>query len=648
MKRFSISRWFRNVSIASKLYFTVGIMALLIALELAVLVFSINTLSSVRAYVGGEGLWSKAQKEAMYQLVRYGRTRDESDYEKFKEFMKVPQGDHKTLVELSKPNPDLEAARQGFIEGRNHPDDVEGMIQLFSRFNKVYYIDKAIGIWVEADKLSTEFVPIGERLHAEINSPDVSQDDINAILGDIDPLNARLSVLEDDFSFTLGEGSRWLENLVLKLLFAVALTVELTGLILAIVVSRGIQRGLNEILLSAKSVAKGDFSRKAKAFSRDEIGILANNFNNMSEELERSMAEIAQAHKKFEGLLASAPDAIVIASEQGTIELVNNRCESLFGYKKTELVGHNVGMLLAERFRDRFPGHDNRLLTGLGRKAIGGGLELLGLRKNGEEFPVEISLNPLETEEGVLVSAAIRDISERKYIRELESKNKELEQFAYISSHDLQEPLNTIISFISLLEEEYREKLGGEGANYLRYIRESSFRMTALITDLLEYSRIGRGSELGKCDCNELAAQVVADMQAAIGECNAAVNIGPLPTLRGYPAELRALFQNLLSNAIKFRRKDVQPVVSFTAADEGGLLHFVVEDNGIGIDKKHHEKIFIIFQRLNSMQEFGGTGIGLAHCKKIVELHGGKIWVESSPGEGSRFHFTFPKTEQNL
>src|SRR5687768_7379735 len=167
MKGFRLFRWFKDVSIAKKLYLTVGLMATLIAFELGALVFSINTLSSVRAYVSGEGLWSKAQKDAMYQLLKYSRSHDESDYQKFKEFMKVPGGDHKTLVELSKEKPDMEIARQGFIEGRNHKDDVEGMINLFTRFNSISYINKAIKIWSQADPLVAEFIPIGEQLHKE-------------------------------------------------------------------------------------------------------------------------------------------------------------------------------------------------------------------------------------------------------------------------------------------------------------------------------------------------------------------------------------------------------------------------------------------------------------------------------------------------
>src|SRR5450432_4470905 len=247
-KRSSLVRWFRNVPIAKKLYFTVGIMALLIAVELVVLFFSINTLSSVRAYVGGEGLWSKAQKDAIYQLRTYGITHNEADYRKFREFMKVPEGDHITRIELSKKDPDIKIARQGFIDGRNNPGDIDGMIKLFSRFHSNFYINRAIIAWTKADEAAFGFPVIGEKLHAEINSPVPSQERINAILSEIEPLNAHVTASEDEFSFSLGEGSRWLENVILRLLLIVALTVEFTGLTLAITVSRSIQKGLNTIL----------------------------------------------------------------------------------------------------------------------------------------------------------------------------------------------------------------------------------------------------------------------------------------------------------------------------------------------------------------------------------------------------------------
>ncbi|WP_207511880.1 ATP-binding protein [Longitalea luteola] len=659
MKGVSLFKWFKNVSIAKKLYFTVGIMATLIAIELGALVFSIHTLSSVRAYVSGEGLWSKAQKDAMYQLLRYSRTHDEADYEKFKEFMKVPRGDHKTLVELSKKNPNMDTARQGFIEGRNHKDDVDGMITLFTRFNSISYINKAIKAWTAADPLVAEFIPIGEQLHKEINSGNPSQENINRIIQAVDPLNARLTKLEDEFSYVLGEGSRWLENLVLKLLFAIALTVEVTGLTLAIVVSRNIQKGLNEILQSAKAVAKNDFTRKAQAFSKDEIGILANNFNTMAEELARSISVIEQAQQKFKGLLESAPDAIVIVSEKGIIHLVNNQCENIFGYHKNELIGCNVELLLPERFRTGPLENQKLFYDNPGVRSTGVGLELLGRRKNGEEFPVELSISPLETEEGVLITTAIRDISEKKRLEkeireanitlekkvqqrtaELEIKNKELEQFAYVASHDLQEPLRTTSSFVELLRKQYRGKIDENADKYIDYVIQASDRMKTLIKDLLDYSRIGREKQFEPVDCSVALAEVLADLAEVIKENKAEITAGDLPVVNAFRTELKLLFQNLISNSIKFQKPGIAPRIEIATTKENGHWHFQFRDNGIGIEKQYQQRIFIIFQRLHNRSLYEGSGIGLAHCKKIVELHGGTIWVESEAGKGSTFHFT--------
>ena len=530
MKR-SVFKWFRNVSIAKKLYFTVGLMALLIIIELGVLLFSINTLSSVRAYVGGEGLWSKAQKDAIYQLMRYGITHEEADYSKFLEFMKVSQGDHKARMELSKEKPDWQAARQAFLEGRNHVDDVDGMLKLFRRFHTNSYINRAIIAWTHADEVGAGFLVIADKLHAEINSPSPSQERINVLLREIEPLDVQLTPYEDEFSFALGEGSRWLEHVILRLLFIMALTVECTGLLLAITVSRGIQKGLKEILLAAKSVTKGDFSRKAKTFSMDEIGILANNFNSMAEELERLEKENREVHNSLE--------------------------------KK---VRHRTA--------------------------------------------------------------------------EMESKNKELEQFAYVASHDLQEPLRTISGFVELLQKQYRGRLDANSDKLLDYILQASDRMKVLIKDLLDYSRLGREKAIKEVDCNHLLAEVLADLDQIIKESGASVLTGPLPVIQAYPTELKLLFQNLITNSIKFHKPGLAPAVAIGSEKENGHWKFSVRDNGIGIDQQFSERIFIIFQRLHNRSQYEGSGIGLAHCKKIAELHGGNIWVESELGQGSRFFFT--------
>jgi diguanylate cyclase (GGDEF)-like protein/PAS domain S-box-containing protein len=290
-------RWFRDISIARKLYFTVGTMALLIGVELFVLLFSLNTLSSLRAYVGGEGLWSKAQKDAVFHLYRYGVSRADKDYELFEQFMRVPGGDAKTRRELLLNNPNMEAARQGFLEGRNHPDDIQGMISLFIDFGNVSYIRKAIAIWADAEALAMQLLPLAKELREQVNSPAPSQDRIDKLLVSIYTINEKLTVFEDEFSFTLGEGSRWLERVVLKLLFITALTVETTGLLLTVSVSRGIQKGLTDIIRAAKSFSMGGLSARAMVLSRDEIGTVANSFNEMADNLQMRLGELAQLNR---------------------------------------------------------------------------------------------------------------------------------------------------------------------------------------------------------------------------------------------------------------------------------------------------------------------------------------------------------------
>ena len=224
--------------------------------------------------------------------------------------------------------------------------------------------------------------------------------------------------------------------------------------------------------------------------------------------------------------------------------------------------------------------------------------------------------------------------------KELEKKNKELEQFAYVASHDLQEPLRTTSSFVNILAQQYHGKLDDTADKYLAFITQATDRMRVLITDLLEYSRIGKQKKLIQVDCKEIVQEVVTDLGVAIAEAGATIRVDKLPVLNVYSTEIKQLFQNLIINAVKFRKKDVACEVRIDSEKIDGFWKFNVSDNGIGIDPRHSEKIFIIFQRLHTRNEYAGSGIGLSHCKKIVELHKGKIWVDSAPGQGTTFHFT--------
>lgn len=225
-------------------------------------------------------------------------------------------------------------------------------------------------------------------------------------------------------------------------------------------------------------------------------------------------------------------------------------------------------------------------------------------------------------------------------------KNKELEQFNYIASHDMQEPLRTIISLVDLLNKKYINNLDATGQKSLIYIKDSTQRMSNLIKSLLQYSRIGHSGEPQNININMLIDEIAEDLTANIKENNVLLNYNNLPTVYGFKTELKLLFQNLISNAIKFKKKNIRPVIEIVFKKTTNYWQFKIIDNGIGVRAEYQNKIFKIFQRLHVQSKYSGTGIGLAHCKKIVELHKGKIWCESEPDVGSTFIFQI-KTRLN-
>jgi light-regulated signal transduction histidine kinase (bacteriophytochrome) len=229
-----------------------------------------------------------------------------------------------------------------------------------------------------------------------------------------------------------------------------------------------------------------------------------------------------------------------------------------------------------------------------------------------------------------------------RHSAELTRSNAELEQFAYVASHDLQEPLRMVASYSQLLARRYRDKLDSDAEEFIEFIVDGANRMQALINDLLAFSRVGtRGKPFEPTDVADVVARAVSNVQVAIEEAGAQVDVGPMPAVVGDSSQLVQLFQNLISNAIKFRGADT-PRITITAEPAGEAVTFSLTDNGIGIDPQYADRIFLLFQRLHTKREYAGTGIGLAICKKIVERHGGRIWVEGRPGEGTTFHFTLP------
>ncbi|MES2138858.1 MAG: PAS domain S-box protein [Bacteroidota bacterium] len=600
----------------------------------------------------------------------------------------------------------------------------------------------------------------------------------------------------------------------------------------------------------------------------------------------RDITERKKAESKFRGLLESAPDAIVIVNNSGEIQLVNSQTERLFGYKREEIIGKGIEILIPSSYKDVDPAHRKTFFDNPEASQMGRGIDLMGQHNDGREFPVEINLNPFETEDGLLVSLAIRDVTEQKqaiqYTRslieasldplvtisadgkitdlneasvkitgipredmigtdflnyftepkkakevyqqvfekdfvadypltirhingkltdvlynaslykdnngkvlgvfatardvtqqkllekklieykhffnhtsdfacianmqgyfeilnpnfekvlgypekqlienkfvdfvhpddieatlneveklktgaitinfvnryrkkdgsylwfdwnatpdtttgklyaiarditekrnaetnlkqislELARSNQDLEQFAYIASHDLQQPLRTISNFVQLLDKKKSETVDEETKEYFQFITQATDKMKNLIRDLLDYSRVGKNLELSTVDCNVILEEVIAEMDTSIKESKARITSAILPKVKGNELQLKKLFQNLIDNAIKFRKKNSIPEINIIVQEKETEYVFAVKDNGIGIEEKYVNKIFVLFQRLNSETEYSGTGIGLAICKKIVALHGGKIWVESKLGEGCVFYFTLLK-----
>jgi PAS domain S-box-containing protein len=504
-------------------------------------------------------------------------------------------------------------------------------------------------------------------------------------------------------------------------------------------------------------------------------------------EFSHDLSESKESEAKYRGLLEAAPDAMVVVNQSGEIVLLNVQAEKQFGYSRDELIGQKVKNIIPEGFAERLIADGTRSAADALAQQIGTGIELIGRRKDRSEFPIEIMLSPLENAGGILVTAAIRNISVRKeaeerlvqitreltlkhqlldsvvegttdpiYVRDLENRftlansacskvfdltvdqvlgrtlrellpsdsyyavaqsdqeilcagdtrtveetaeidgivrtylttkgpyrdadqktigtigiarditerknselqlvktvgelkrsNDELQQFAYVASHDLQEPLRMVASYTQLLGKRYKGRLDSDADEFIAFAVDGCNRMQRLIQDLLAYSRAGTtGKVLREISGESALKDALTNLRATIEQSGAVVTHDSLPALTTDGMHLTQVFQNLVGNAIKYRSAAVPHVHISAAKNRGKEWIFAVQDNGLGIDPRYFERIFILFQRLHGRDEFEGTGIGLAICKKLVEQLGGRIWVESQLGKGSTFYFVLPERDE--
>ena len=380
-----------------------------------------------------------------------------------------------------------------------------------------------------------------------------------------------------------------------------------------------------------------------------------------------SFRQAEESSERIRATVDTVTDAIIMIDDQGTIQSFNRAAESMFGYSAEEVAGWNVSLLMPETERIQHGRYINNYLETGKAKIIGTGRQVVGLRKDGTEFPLDLGINEMRLGGQLMFVGSCRDISEivkantalERHTEELARSNAELEQFAYVASHDLQEPLRKVQAFGDRMVTQYASVLDERGLDYLNRMRDAANRMQTLVENLLEFSRIAsKGQSFVPVDLAQVAREVASDLEIRIQETETLLEIGDLPTIHADPLQMRQLLQNLIANALKYRRKDT----SHTVRLKGGIVEdwgsyrndtpeqfcqILVKDNGIGFEEKYAERIFGIFQRLHGRSEFEGTGVGLAICRKICERHGGTITAEGRPGDGATFIVTLPINHAN-
>jgi PAS domain S-box-containing protein len=340
---------------------------------------------------------------------------------------------------------------------------------------------------------------------------------------------------------------------------------------------------------------------------------------------------------------------MVIVDQRGCIALVNSETERLFGYSRAELLGRPVELLVPAALRGMHSSHREKFIGDPHRRMMGIGLQLAGRRRDGSQFPVEISLSPVHTAEGMLVTAAVRDITSRINVENaLQSTHDELESFTYSVSHDLRAPIRQIDGFARILAERLEDRLADEERHYLKRILDGAGHMGRLVDDLLNLSRIGRqGLRPTMVGLNAIVDQGLAELANETSGREIDWRIGPLPTLLCDPGLMKIAIGNLLSNAVKYTRGRTPAVIEIGIIKDVRQPTIFVRDNGVGFDMKYADKLFGVFQRLHAVDEFPGTGVGLATVQRIIRKHGGDIWADAALERGATFTFNIGEVDGN-
>ncbi len=639
----------RDLSISAKLSGVVAMFLIAVTGALIIVALSFSISSGVRAYVSAESQWSKGQKDAVYAITRYLQTGDRRAWTYFQNAIAAPLGDRRARLEMLKDRYDELVVYQGFLAGGVPDEDIPEMIFLFRNFRNIAFLAEAVDIWGKADDCVQDLMNVSREIAVAENTAQLDDQRRRLFLNRIDVINTEVTALEQGFSRVLAQGARTVQWLLLGVIMSAAGVLLGIAMLVAWLVSNDLRRSIEGLRDGTVRVAQGDLGTKVEVRSRDELGVLAGELNNMISSRHQAEVALKAATQFREKIMENVTNAIFTMDREGRFMTANRRTSDITGYPVEEL----LGMPWAELISDQ--AHLKDIHQRYEQTVDGGdpitNHEVPLTRRNGSVVIVQFSIAALSQDGEIFgVVGAAEDITARKRDEaelkaradELTRSNADLEQFAYVASHDLQEPLRTVSGFAQLLQKRYEGKLGPDADEYIGFVTSGAQRMKSLIEDLLAYSRVSRAADATQLvDLNQAVATALANVHGAISAAAATVTVGDLPTLVGNERQMVQLFQNLIGNAVKFRRPEVAPVVLIAAERQGDDWELSVRDNGIGIDEKHAGQVFGLFQRLHGREKYPGNGIGLTICKKIVDLHRGRIGVE--PAEpGTRFRIVLP------
>ena len=603
----------------------IAVFVAMTVLQAAVAAFSIQLLSAVRAYVTGESLYSKGQKDAQIYLLDYAEKQQEADYARFMAALAMPLGDRVAREALQQAQPDLAKARQGFLDGGNHPDDIDGLIRLFRWFQHVSFMSTPIATWTEGDRVIDQMRELVDRARAHILAGEPDAVAIAEMRTQAPVLNERLTRLTSAFSFQLGEASRTTQQLLLVLNGAIALLLMLSSLVFV------------------RRSARVQASTEAEA-----------------------QAALRRGELRLERLIDAVTDGVVTMDADQKIVLFNRAAQAMFGTTATDALGSRV-----DRFISRSTSAEGLAGETAGAAGSFAGLsgplhELVGRRQGGASFPLEASLSRLDTERGVFTTVVLRDATalhaanaERRARQALEAANQAKTEFLSRMSHELRTPLNAVIGFAQLLRMDASQPLSIEQLERVRHVESAGEHLLALVNDVLDLSRIEAGEMSVAQDAIPMSAVVeeaATMVSPLVTDAGVEIFVSSTPSGLGFVrpdlfsdplikfqdevwvqadrVRLRQVLVNLLSNAIKYNRPGGRVALTWRVAD--GRCEVVVTDTGQGIAPDKLGSLFEPFNRLGAEDsKVDGTGIGLVLSRQLAEMMGGSLGITSRFGEGT-------------